>query len=102
LNTTGKVPKERQTLIDLLVARDLIETGAVKLMWVPTAHMVADILTKVMKPTSCYVRLRDTQRFSVARTEDDEEREQRRLELRQGQRQRRKERNGTRSIPKGP
>jgi hypothetical protein len=102
LNTTGKVPKERQTLIDLLVARDLIETGAVKLMWVPTAHMVADILTKVMKPTSCYVRLRDTQRFSVARTEDDEEREQRRLELRQGQRQRRKERNGTRSVPKGP
>ena len=32
LNTTGKIPKERQTMIDLLVARDLIEAGTVQLV----------------------------------------------------------------------
>ena len=35
LNTTGKIPKERQTMIDLLVARDLIEAGSVRLCWAP-------------------------------------------------------------------
>ncbi len=39
LNTTGKIPRERQTMTDPLVARDLIESGALKLCWladVPT------------------------------------------------------------------
>ena len=50
LNTTGKIPRERQTMIDLPVARDLVEAKAVRLCWVPTRHMLADILTKMMVP----------------------------------------------------
>ena len=50
LSSTGSVPKERQTLIDLLVARDLAESGAVQLRWAPTTHMTADMLTKLMVP----------------------------------------------------
>ena len=92
LNTTGKIPKERQTMIDLLVARDLIESGALKLCWVPTMHMLADVLTKMMRPTEIYVKFRDEQRFSLVRTSVDQDKEQWRLQLRQGQRQRRKTR----------
>ena len=39
LSTAGSVPKQRQTLIDLLIARDLAEGKAVQLKWVPTTHM---------------------------------------------------------------
>jgi hypothetical protein len=92
LNTTGKIPKERQTMIDLLVARDLIEANAVKLMWVPTKHMLADILTKMMLAGDIFKRFRDKQVFSLIRDGEEQEEEQRRLGLRQGQRQRRKAR----------
>jgi hypothetical protein len=92
LNTTGKIPKERQTMIDLLVARDLIGSGALKLCWVPTMHMLADVLTKMMRPTAIFVKFREGQRYSLVRTTDNQEKEQWRLQLRQGQRQRRKTR----------
>ena len=46
LHKTGSVPKERQVLIDLLTVRDLVEENVVDLRWIPTAHMLADILTK--------------------------------------------------------
>ena len=71
-------------MIGLLVARDLIESGALKLCWVATMQMLADVLTKMMRPTEIYVKLRDEQRFSLVQTW--------RLQLRQGQRQRRKTR----------
>ena len=92
LNTTGKIPKERQTMIDLLVARDLIESGALKLSWVPTMHMLADVLTKMMRPTEIFVKFREEQRYSLMRTSENQEKEQWRLQLRQGQRLRRKTR----------
>ena len=92
LNTTGKIPKERQTMIDLLVARDLIESGALKLCWVPTMHMLADVLTKMMRPTEIFVKFREEQRYSLVRTSENQEKEQWRLQLRQGQRLRRKTR----------
>ncbi len=59
LNTAGKSPKERQTMIDLLVARDLIESGALTLRWAPTTHTLADVLTTAMKPSEIYVKFRD-------------------------------------------
>ena len=37
---------ERQTLIDLLVARDLVENNVIDLKWMPTSQMVADIRTE--------------------------------------------------------
>ena len=92
LNTTGKIPKERQTMIDLLVARDLIESGALKLCWVPTMHMLADVLTKMMRPTEIFVKFREEQRYSLVRTSENQEKKQWRLQLRQGQRLRRKTR----------
>ena len=49
INKTGSLPSERQTLIDLLVAKDLVEPQAVKVCWVPTTQL-ADIFTKLMKP----------------------------------------------------
>ena len=92
LNTTGKIPKERQTMIDLLVARDLVESGAVRLCWVPTKHMLADMLTKIMKPSEIFIKFREKQLFSLVRSLEDQFMEQHRLELRQGQRRRRKAR----------
>ena len=48
LNKTGSMPNdENQTLIDLLVPRDLTEAGAMKVRWIPTAHMLAAQLTKI-------------------------------------------------------
>jgi hypothetical protein len=92
LSTTGKIPKERQTMIELLVARDLIESGASKLRCVPTMHRLADVLTKAIKATEIYVKFRDEQRFSLVRTSADQDKEHWYLQLRQGQRQRRKTR----------
>jgi hypothetical protein len=92
LNTTGKIPKERQTMIDLLVARDLVESGAVRLCWVPTKYMLADMLTKIMKPSEIFIKFREKQLFSLVRSLEDQFMEQHRLELRQGKRRRRKAR----------
>ena len=69
---------------DLLVARDLIELGTVMLRWVPTRHMLADSLTKAMKPTDIYDKFRDQQIFLLVQTGDDKDREQHRFTLRQG------------------
>ena len=60
-------------MIDLLVAGDLIESGALKLCWVPTTHMLAEVLTKAMKPSEIYVKFRDGQPFSLVRTSTDQD-----------------------------
>ena len=46
LQTTGQVPSERQTMLDLMVARDMMEQGAYELKWVPTHRQHTDGLTK--------------------------------------------------------
>ena len=93
LGKTGSVPKERQTLIDLLVARDLVEAGTVILRWVPTTHMLADILTKTQALSAVFRRLVTALRYSLKPTVEEVEVESHRQKLRQQQRQRRKERN---------
>ena len=92
LGKSGSVPVERQTLIDLLVARDLHENGAVSLRWLPNTHMLADILTKAVKPNEVYQRFRDRGLYSLVPTAEQEQEEDHILVLRQGQRQRAKER----------
>ncbi len=92
LSTTGSVPKERQTLIDLLVARDLIEEKALLLRWVPTTHQLGDLFTKLVQPSTIMKKLLTTQRYSLVPTVDEETEEDRRKVLRQDQRKRRKER----------
>ncbi len=51
-------------------------------------HMLADVLTKAIKPTEIYVKFRSEQRFSLVRTSADQDKEQWLLQLRQGQHQR--------------
>ena len=63
LNTTSSIPKERQTMIDLLVAQGLVEAGMVRLCWIPTNHVLVDAMTKVMKPSEMYVRFREKHRW---------------------------------------
>ena len=92
LGKTGSVPKEKQTLIDLLVARDLLEEKAVGLKWVPTDHMLADVFTKAMPPTPILLKFLQEQKYCVTRSMEEQERDAYRLKLRQGQRQRRKQR----------
>ena len=79
-------------MTDLLVARDLIEADTVRLCWVPTKHMLADTLTKVMMPSEVFMKFRSKQLFSLVRNNNEQDEEKRRLGLRQWQRQRRKAR----------
>jgi hypothetical protein len=91
-NTTGKLPKERQMMIDLVVARALIEANAVRLCWVPTGHMLADVLMNMMTPGEVFQIFREKQIYLLNRNDEEQEEEQQRLDLRQDQRQRRKAR----------
>ena len=92
LRTTGSVPSERQTLIDLLIARDLSEHGTVEIRWVPTAHQLADMLTKMMKPPPTAELFLQSQLYSLVQSKEESKKEDHLKELRQGQRKRRKER----------
>ena len=55
--------------------------------------MLAVALTKVMKPSEVYMKSRSKQLFSLIRNKSEQDEEQRRLGLLQGQCQRRKARN---------
>ena len=92
LHKTGSVPSERQTLIDLLIAKDLQEAAAIIIRWVPTSYQLADILTKAMPIPPALPLLLDEGLRGLVQTEEDAVAEARRAELRHGQRQRRKAR----------
>ena len=91
MGTTGQIPTERQTMLDLMVARDHLESGAYELFSVPTHRQHADGLTKKMKnilwETFCKLP-----RISLKETEDERKLEEHRKGLRKAQRQRRKDR----------
>ena len=84
LNKTGSIPTERQTLIDLLVARDLQDNNAIMFKWLPNSHMLADVLTKATRPNAIHVKFRDSGMFSLAPTAEQTEDEEKRRQLRQG------------------
>ena len=63
-----------------------------KVVWVPTTHMLADKLTKVTGDTPVFERFMKMGLYCLTQTEEEQEAEKYRKELRQGQRQRRKER----------
>ena len=46
LEKDGSLPAERQTWLDVLVARDLVEQKCISLRWLPNNHLFADFLTK--------------------------------------------------------
>ena len=90
LNATGSVPAERQTLIDLLIARDLAENKALEIRWVPTMHQLADCLTKMMKVPPTMQKFLTDNTYCLTRSREEQEQEDHLKGLRQGQRQRRK------------
>lgn len=93
MHTTGQVPAERQTMLDLLVAKDMLEQGAYRLFWVPTHKQHADGLTKKMKNV-LWEEFLKRGTISLRETPEEKELEDHRRSLRQGQRQRRKVRFG--------
>ena len=99
LHKTGSIPKERQTLIDLLAARDLMESDCLTLKWVPTSHMLADVLTKVMAPPEVCQCFLKTGLYATIPTGDAVSVEARLKANRQGQRERRKERKKALKMP---
>ena len=92
ITKTGSLPSERQTLIDLLIARDLTEATAITVRWVPTTHQLADIFTKLRKSTPVFRKLLTEQLYRLIGSEIEQVEEERRATLRKGQRDRRKER----------
>ena len=93
LHTTGQIPAERQTMLDLLVAKDMLEQKAYGLYWVPTHKQYADGLTKKMRDILWEEFCKDNL-ISLKQTLKEENIERHRRELRQGQRLRRKARFG--------
>ncbi len=93
LTKTGSVPTERQTLIDLRVARDLAEHGSIHIKWRPSRHMLADCLTKATKVNEVFDKFMEHNKYSLVPSEEEAQSDKRRLSLRQGQRTRAKDRN---------
>ena len=58
--------------------------------WVPTTHQLADILTKQMKAPVILKQLSQKQLYCLIRDEEEQVEENRRADLRKGQRDRRK------------
>lgn len=90
LQTTGQIPTERQTMLDLLVCKDLLEVGGYDLWWVPTHRQHGDGLTKHMRNVLWEQYIKEGW-ISLKETKKEAELEQHRKGLRQAQRQRRKE-----------
>ena len=90
INKTGSLPSERQTLIDLLIARDLTEAKAITVRWVPTTHQLVDIFTEFMRSTPTFSKLMKEQLYCLVGDDEANKEEARRAELRKGQRERRK------------
>ena len=90
LSTTGQLPTERQTLLDLLVCRHHLESEAYELFWVPTHRQHADGLTKKMVNLLWQAFCRKPM-ISLRESPEEKELEDHRRKLRQGQRLRRKE-----------
>ena len=91
ISKTGSIPTERQTMVDLLYARDLSENKAITIKWLPNRHMVADLLTKPLIPNEVYDRFYLECKLSLVPTEEQVNAEEARMEMRRQQRQRAKE-----------
>ena len=91
ITTTGSVPAERATMMDLLAAKELVEQALITMRWVPTQHQYADHLTKTMVCESNKQYL-EQGRICLIQTGADAKKEEHKAALRKAQRERRKER----------
>ena len=100
LHTTGQIPSERQTMLDLLVAKDMLEQKAFEVFWVPTHRQFADMLTKKMRGT-LWEQFCQENTVSLKETEAERKLEEHRQRLGKEQRQRRKKRFGSAKTSPG-
>ena len=80
---------ERQTSLDILAVRQLVQEDLLSLHWVPTWRQYADVLTKDMFD-ELFQKLREKGCLNVVQTLEDQVEEERRSSLRKAQRERRK------------
>ena len=85
---TGQLAQERQTALDMLMTKNMIEARVISLKWIPTFRQMADSLTKDMID----VLLRQFKRrhlLCLQCTGEDIALEEKRASIRRGQRERR-------------
>ena len=82
---------ERQTALDILAVRQLVQQGVLRLHWVPTWRQYADGLTKSM-PDVLFEQFRKAMKLSLKESPEDRLEEERRAGIRRAQRERRKAR----------
>ena len=63
-NLLQKIPKEGQTMSNLMLVRDMVENTLVKMRCVPATHMLADILTKEMPKNETFWKFNEIRRYS--------------------------------------
>ena len=100
LQKDGSLPAERQTLLDVLVAKDLVEQKCIDIRWLANSHQFADFLTKLEVVTPILQTFLRDGVLSLVPTQDQENDEAHRLELRRAQRLRAKERKEARKRVK--
>lgn len=86
---TGHMTAERQTMLDILAAKQLIETSKMGIAWVPTFRQVADGLTKDMVD-ELFLQFKRQGLICLKETDQDKKIEAHRSSLRKAQRERRK------------
>ena len=91
VHKTGGVATERQSALDILMIKQLVEDEILGLRWTPTWKQLADPLTKEMSG-SLLQSFRRKPVLCLIQTPEDEKEEVRRSNLRKAQRERRKAR----------
>eukprot|EP00971_Amphidinium_carterae_P335930 6472029-Amphidinium_carterae.1 len=86
LNSTAANPSEKQVMLDLMFVREEVERGLVQVRWIPGSHMLADPLTKWMKPSLVVQQLQRDGTYSLVQEEAEAVEEARKAVLRRDQR----------------
>ena len=89
LEKTGHMTSERQTMLDILAAKQLVESASMMVAWVPTFRQFADALTKDMVD-ELFKKYKCDGLLCLRETADDARLEAHRASLRKAQRERRK------------
>lgn len=89
LMKTGHLTSERQTMIDILAAKQMVEDSSMAVAWVPTFRQFADVLTKEMVD-ELFRKFKEKGWVCLKETAEDRKIEEHRSALRKAQRERRK------------
>lgn len=84
----GHMATERQTALDILAVKTMIQENLVKLFWTPTFKQLADALTKEMDDILLR-KFRKDGKVCLVQSKEDEQIEVQRAQIRKGQRERR-------------